>query len=206
MANQTIEGFTIPKKKSFQNVYQFKITLIDTNPPVWRRILIPENATFYELHLAIQNSMGWTDSHLHAFEIPEKGSIRIECPYAVEELEEEPEYVTTEMEISKFLTEERQKAEYIYDFGDNWRHEVLLEQVRPKLQYPVCVAGERARPPEDCGGLGGYAECVELAKSQNKDDNPDLAAWLGDWKPEDFNVCKVKFEHPRLRFLKSMED
>src|SRR3989338_8647192 len=103
--------FTIPFKRPYKNVYQFIITLLGTKPPVWRRILIPESYTFYDLHVAIQNAMGWTDSHLHCFEKRESGKKRysspllvIDCTYATEEYDREmPTSYDTETPINHKL-------------------------------------------------------------------------------------------------------
>ena len=90
-------SFTSPSKRPFKTVFQFKITLIGAEPPVWRRLQVPAYYTFYDLHVAIQNAMGWTDSHLHAYEIQGKRKVRIESPYAVEDLHEKPYGFTTEI-------------------------------------------------------------------------------------------------------------
>ena len=104
------EGFevslTTPRKRPFKTVFQFKITLIGAEPPIWRRILVPGSYTFYDQHVAIQNAMGWTDSHLHAYEIPGKRPARIESPYAIEDLHEKPDAFTTEARIPSFLKKE----------------------------------------------------------------------------------------------------
>jgi len=127
--------FSIPQKRSFKRIFQFKITLLDTKPPAWRRIQVPESYTFYDLHVAIQNAMGWTDSHLHCFEKRKPGartwehSVRVDSPYGAGEFEEEenPLY-TTETPIAKFFKKAKDKMIYVYDFGDGWQHEVILEK------------------------------------------------------------------------------
>ncbi len=206
-------SFTIPRKRPFKTVFQFKITLIDTEPPVWRRIQVPGSYTFYDLHVAIQNAMGWTDSHLHAYEIGGKRKVRIESPYAVEDLDEKPYGFTPETMLDKFFKKENDSAIYVYDFGDDWRHEVLLEDIQLKkagIKYPACLDGQRACPPEDCGGIGGYAGCVQAVTRKTILDEDDealaLLTWLDGWTPERFNPKDVVFENPTRRFLDSFKE
>lgn len=203
--------FTIPKKRPFSNVYQLKITLCDTKPAVWRRILVPESYTFYDLHVAIQNAMGWTDSHLHCFEKRDFGNKRynrpllvIDCPYSVEEFKRElPTLYVTETPITHILKEEKDNIIYVYDFGDNWEHDVVLEKIYAKessKKYPICLDGALACPPEDCGSTPGYYQCIQTLKD-NKD--KELLEWMGDWDPQRFDPKNVVFENPRKRFLQS---
>lgn len=213
MAEGSGISITTPRKRPFKTVFQFKITLIGAEPPVWRRIQVPGSYTFYDLHVAIQNAMGWTDSHLHAYKIPGEHPARIESPYAIEDLHEEPDAFTTQALISSFIKKENDTAVYEYDFGDGWHHEVLLERILPKtpgVKYPVCLDGGRACPPEDCGGLGGYDTCVKLATGKavfnEDDDSRSLLVWLDGWQPEKFNPKDVVFENPRTRFLASFEE
>ncbi|PIU20511.1 MAG: hypothetical protein COT18_01965 [Elusimicrobia bacterium CG08_land_8_20_14_0_20_59_10] len=200
-------------RRPFETVFQFKITLLGTEPPVWRRIQVPGSYTFYDLHVALQNAMGWTDSHLHAFETAGARRVRIESPYAAEDIYEEINDFTTEAALAKYLQREGDAAVYEYDFGDGWRHEVTLEKILPKapgITYPVCLDGRLACPPEDCGGPGGYADCLKLAAgkrpNEEEEENRRLKTWLGDWRPEEFDPGAVVFEDPRTRFLETMED
>lgn len=203
--------FTTPHKEPFKTVFQFKITLIGLEPPIWRRIQVPCYYTFYDLHVAIQNAMGWTDSHLHAFEIEKKRPVRIESPYAVDELFEEAEGFTPNIPLARFFVKEKDTAIYEYDFGDGWRHKVFLEDIvlrKAGVKYPVCLDGQRACPPEDCGGGDGYQACVDMAAGKHcfadDADAQQLKVWLGDWRPERFNAGEVAFESPRKRFLDTM--
>lgn len=98
MNNKREMLLTLPVRRPFKNVYQFKITLVETNPPVWRRIQVPESFSFYDLHVAIQDAMGWLDYHLHMFEIEGAGKggkrVRIDCPFGDIEFEPEDYYLT----------------------------------------------------------------------------------------------------------------
>jgi len=148
--------------------------------------------------------MGWTDSHLHVFEVGRPKGFRIECPFAEPELGEEIRHWTTELKLKRVFKERGISVAYRYDLGDDWLHEVLLEDnfPRPKGKaFPICVAGERSCPPEDCGGVEGYAECLESLHRQDPED--ERLVWLGDWRPDGYEPEDVVFEQPRTRFLQS---
>ncbi len=197
---------TWPRRRPYQFVLQFKITLLETDPPVWRMIQVPDYYTFYDLHVALQDAMGWLDSHLHDFKIqPLRRAcldIRIESPFALDDLEEAAHLLTTEAAVADFIQEPGDRALYTYDYGDDWRHEVLFEGTYPKepgKKYPACLAGELAGPPEDCGGIPGYYDCIEALK--NRDNSEGMLDWLGRWRPDRFDPAKIKFWSP-LRRLK----
>lgn len=202
--------FSIPRKRPFKNVFQFKITLLDTKPAVWRRVVVPGSYTFYDLHVAIQNAMGWTDSHLHCFEKRDSKvnrweySIKVDCPYAAEEFRQEENTVyTTETPIKKFFKKAKDSMVYIYDFGDGWEHEVILEKIFPKeikVKYPVCLDGKLACPLDNCGSIPGYYACIQTFKDRK---DKELLEWMGDWNPEYFVPQDVIFEDTRKRFLES---
>jgi len=167
---------------------------------------VPESYTFYDLHVAIQDAMGWLDSHLHDFKIhPRRRAcldIRIESPFALDELEEAAPLLTTEVAVADFIQEPGDRALYTYDYGDDWRHDVFFEGTYPKesgKKYPVCLAGELAGPPEDCGGIPGYYDCIKALK--NRDNSEGTLDWLGRWRPDRFDPKKIKFWSP-LRRLK----
>ena len=140
-------------------LYQFKITLLDIKPAIWRRIQVPD-CTLVDLHEYIQAAFGWENYHLHQFDID---GVRYGQPAPDGDdfgMDFEDE---TDVLLSKLLPKSGRKSPWIYeyDFGDGWRHEVLFEgfpPVDPKAKYPLCLEGERACPPEDCGGPWGYAD------------------------------------------------
>jgi hypothetical protein len=201
---------TWPRRRPYQFVLQFKIRLLETDPPVWRRIQVPEYYTFYDLHVAIQDAMGWLDCHLHDFKIrPRRRAcidVRIESPFALGDLEEEAPILTTEVAAADFLQEPGDRALYAYDYGDGWLHDVLFEGRYPRepgKKYPICLAGELAGPPEDCGGIPGYYDCVRAVKE--RDDSEGRLTWLGRWKPDRFDPAKVKFWSPLRRLKIALE-
>jgi len=197
-------SITLPRRRPFKYVYQFKISLCGTRPPIWRQLQVPESYTFYDLHVAIQDAMGWLDYHLHMFEVEDtetKGAyVRIESPFTDPDCEEERLILTTEVPIHSFFKVPKDRALYTYDYGDGWQLDVILERVLPRESnktYPVCLAGELAGPPEDCGGIPGYYRCVKAVK--NKGNSEGLLTWLGSWKPDNFNPQRVRFDNPRSR-------
>jgi hypothetical protein len=201
---------TWPRKKPFKCVLQFKITLNETDPPIWRRIQVPDYYTFYDLHVAIQDAMGWRDCHLHDFAVHPKRkysmNIRIECPFAIDEIEEKAPILTTEVPVLDFIQEPEDGALYTYDYGDDWQHDVILEGIFPKEpagKYPICLDGELAGPPEDCGGVPGYYDCIRALKE--RDNSEGLLDWLGRWKPDRFDSKKIKFWSPRTRLRIAMK-
>src|SRR5512145_305250 len=142
-------------------VYQFRVGLREIVPPIWRLIEVPARYSFWDLHVAIQDAMGWTDSHLHAFRFAPRGAegVQIGIPEDDSFEDDEPILPGWEHPIREFFASVGDTAEYEYDFGDSWEHDVRLEAVLPRIKgqkYPRCVSGERACPPEDCGGVVGY--------------------------------------------------
>jgi len=177
-----------------ERLYQFRITLLDTRPSVWRRIQV-KDGTLDKLHEHIQTAMGWTNSHLHDFKIGDKD---YGDPLLLEENFVEFDYGdSTTTKLSDILprTGKRFKFEYKYDFGDNWRHEVLFEgclRAERGKRYPVCVEGARACPPEDVGGTWGYAELIEAITDPENEDRDGLLAWAGgSFDPEAFDAAKA---------------
>lgn len=194
-------------RKKFNNIYQFKITLKFIKPPIWRRIQVPETYTFWDLHVAIQDAMGWTDSHLHEFEIkyPLTGEkVYIGTPHEDWDFYGRIVIPENEQKICDWFTKENRVAEYIYDFGDNWRHEVKFEKVLPRdsnIKYPVCIGGKRACPPEDCGGVWRYMEFLKAIKNPNHERHKELLEWIGGkFDPEYFAPNEVIFDDPTERW------
>jgi hypothetical protein len=217
-----IQSLTVPRRRPCKKVYQFKLTLLGTDPPVWRRIQVPESYTFYDLHVAIQDVMAWMDYHLHHFEIPIKGQkrtrVHIECPWFTPWEMEDDWLVTTEVPIKEYLENPSDWAIYRYDYGDGWEINAILEKILPKrknIAYPVCIDGELAAPPEDCGGIPGYYQCIKtfeaaddldrLPDTEETEEIVEHLVWLSGWNPYLFNLQKIDFDSPRDRFKKSLK-
>jgi hypothetical protein len=194
--------------KKFDNVYQFRIELRGIKPPVWRKIIVPGSYTFWDLHVAIQDAMGWTDTHLHEFVIknPKTGrKINIGIP---DEDCLSKVYQGWKKKIADFFSPQNPKADYTYDFGDNWKHVITLEEILPRekdVRYPRCVDGERACPPEDCGGSHGYENFLAIIMNPAHEEHESMLEWAGgEFHPEHFAFAEVLFDDPAKR-LKNLD-
>lgn len=187
-----------PRKLSTnQSIYQLKITLKDFRPPIWRRVQVASETTLGKLHRIIQLAMGWTNSHLHAFLIQ-----------GVEYGQPMPEYdfdVRNErtVKLSRIVTGEKFKFLYTYDMGDSWEHEILVEKVlptEPQTRYPICLTGKRACPPEDCGGVWGYAEFLEAIQEPDHPEHESMLEWVGGaFDPDAFTLDEVNQQLKQIR-------
>jgi hypothetical protein len=192
-------------KRKFERVFQFKITLKGLRPEVWRRIQVPESYTFWDLHVAIQDVFGWLDYHLHEFELmnPESGEIAAIGIPEDEDLFDRKVLPGWKQKMADWFSGSYRSALYTYDFGDNWEHLVKLEKILPrgaKKKYPCCVAGKRACPPEDCGGIWGYRDFLKVLKNPEHEEYEDLLVWAGGkFDPEYFDPEKVRFMDPLKR-------
>lgn len=171
---------------------QFKVTLKYIRPPIWRRIVLPDNFTLGQLHDVIQVTMGWYNCHMHAFRF---GDVHYTSQQASEmgEMDMENEDAVF---LSRVVKRPKQKFRYEYDFGDGWEHEIVVEKILPidsQAKHPVCLAGARACPPEDCGSFPGYCDMLEALKAPKKTkEQRELLEWLGDgYDPERFDLEAV---------------
>lgn len=179
-----------PRAKPGPNtIYQFKITLVGSKPPIWRRIQVAD-CTLDKLHEHIQTAMGWTNSHLHHFRLGEQ---LYGDPLLMEENMEEMNYRdSTRTKISKIVPKagNRFSFTYEYDFGDGWEHEVLFEgwpKKEPGTEYPLCLEGARACPPEDVGGIDGFHEFLEARDDPTHEEHEDVIEWGGNFDAEKFD-------------------
>ena len=173
-------------------VLQVKISLLGmSDPPVWRRLLLPAHIRLDRLHGVIQAAMGWEDDHMHVFMDGARRYGLADC-----ELGQRDERKVT---LGQLLKRARQRIRYTYDFGDDWEHEILLEGVltaEPDVHYPVCVAGKGACPPEDCGGVWGYADLRDALADPAHERHEEMLEWLGlqtaaEFAPTRFEVEEV---------------
>jgi hypothetical protein len=165
---------------------QFKITLKRSDPKIWRRFHIDDSLTFYDLHLVIQNLMGWTNSHLYEF-VYERNST-IGDP---ELLDRDDVADAKDVKLSAIFDKPKMQIQYEYDFGDSWNHELVLEKIadkNPEQIYPVCLAGELNCSPEDCGGIHGFYQNLEILKNKKHPEYHDTKEWMGDYDPLDFDL------------------
>ena len=179
-------------------VYRFRIQLDGIAPPIWRTIEVPETYTFWDLHVAVQDAMGWQDYHLHEFQMRgprEGGEVIVGLPND-DDWDDRDSRLGWETKIIDYFTLDNRTARYLYDFGDDWEHTIELEAILPSARaetYPRCVDGSRACPPEDCGGVGGYDEICS-------DGDEELREYYADFDPDEFDAAEVRFDDPRERW------
>lgn len=176
-----------------KTLYQFKITLKDSKPPIWRRIQV-KDGTLDKLHEHIQTAMGWMNSHLHQFTINGQS---YGDPELLDDGFNDNECIdSTRTKISQIVPASGKpfKFLYEYDFGDSWLHEIFFEGCPPpekRKKYPLCVEGARACPPEDVGGIGAYYGFLEALADPTHEDHEQFLEWSGPFDPMDFDVAEA---------------
>ncbi|MET0636655.1 MAG: plasmid pRiA4b ORF-3 family protein [Chitinophagaceae bacterium] len=171
----------------------FKVTLRDSDPAIWRRILIPEGFNFYQLHIALQAAFGWENYHL--FEFTKTRSFGIDSIGIPDD--ENNARDARKVSLKKIFKKIGDSYGYIYDFGDYWQHDIELEAITTEeVHTAVCVEGENECPPEDCGGVHGYLEMIQTFKTGTAAEKKDFQDWLGlspkkDWDPGYYNQREV---------------
>ena len=187
-----------PSRRQSISTLQLKIDLLDIDPPIWRRILVPASFALPALHRVFQEVMGWEDSHLHAFEIKNRHYV---MP-GVDEFGDFPDDLIEDGVKIAELLDVGDSFVYEYDYGDNWQHLVVLEAVSsagPALVRAVCLGGERACPPEDVGGISGYAYFLDAVGDPAHEEHDEYLVWVGgSFDPEAFNVAEVNARLQRL--------
>ncbi len=185
------------RKADAHRIYQLKITLQRIRPPIWRRIQVPSDITLPRLHDVLQIVMGWSDYHLHVFKI---GGTEYGMP--------DPEYCADianerRVKLGHVVRWEQVQFLYEYDFGDSWEHQILVEKIlysQPNRHSPVCLTGRRACPPEDCGGVWGYAELLEALADPDHPEHDSMREWAGgDVDPAAFDLEAVNVALSRIR-------
>ncbi len=157
-------------------VHQLTISLAGSEPPIWRRILVPGNITLERLHHVLQSVMGWQNCHLHSFEIGERTYGNDFGESWGRKIYDEQAARLNELVLpgTSFV--------YLYDFGDNWEHDIEVGEItvaEPDGLYPVCVDGDGACPPEDCGGIWGYRDLLEILADPEHEEHASMTEWLG---------------------------
>lgn len=192
----------MPKAKSSREhwvppprfIYQLRVALRYIKPPIWRRVLVPDNWLLGDLHPVLVATMGWGGYHLHAFRFgggfnPTEYSTHqmvVECGPRI--LDED------QVLLGSLIRRKGQTFSYEYDFGDSWQHEVKVEKILPYdpgMALPVCLAGARACPPEDCGGFPGYTNVLRVLKNAETEEDNDLRDWVSPYDPEHFDLEAV---------------
>ena len=184
-----------------ERFYLLRIQLLDIRPEIWRRFVVPANITLDRLHDIIQIVMDWTDSHLHEFTIGKKRYT--EYP------ESEDVLACGKYRLGDLIKQKGRTFSYLYDFGDSWEHEIVIEESRysnPKLRTELaCLEGERACPPEDVGGMPGYFEFCNALKDPKHEEHESYMEWSGgDFDSEWFDADSVNWE--LMKYLRWSRD
>jgi Plasmid pRiA4b ORF-3-like protein len=189
--------------KSAPPIYQLKVELLGSEPPIWRRLQVPGTANLGWLHAVLQTAMGWTNSHLHHFLT---GKARYSDPRHNEDLGfgDEPDRDENTALLSGIAPKKGAKFNYEYDFGDSWQHEITAERILPPgsgfAASAHCLGGARACPPEDCGGIWGYANLLEVLGNLKHPEHKSMKEWLGG--PFDAEMFDTAHINTWLRKLK----
>ncbi len=171
-----------------KKIYQLQIVLKGAKPKIWRRILVSSDTLLVDMHRIIQTTMGWTNSHLHRFfdGVDDYAPVEFGIEYSKN---------SRTKKLNSILKNEKDYLFYEYDFGDGWEHNIILEKILAadkQLQIPSCIAGKRNGPPEDCGGIWGYSDMLEVLKQPNHEEYKDFVEWLGgEFDPEYFDKSEV---------------
>lgn len=184
------------KSSSRERIYQLKITLKRSKPPIWRRVQTPADTTLATVHGIIQVAMNWYNCHLHEFHVGRKliGDPEQLCGW---DMGPEPDVIDeAEVTLADLGLREGRQFAYVYDFGDDWEHEVKLEKVLepdPDVCYPICIKAVRAAPPEDAGGMRGYYAILEALADPEHPEHETYFEWLGGgkWDPESVDLGQI---------------
>ena len=183
-------------------IIQLKITLDETEPPIWRRVLVDKQTTFFELHHIIQIAMGWENCHLYEFNF---NNYRIGDP--------DEEFVdfgfgrdklldASDVTLGSLITDTKEKFSYEYDFGDGWRHNIAVEKFlfrNNMISCPTCIDGQLNCPPEDCGGVLEFYDLLDIIANKQNPERKDMLVWLGgSYDPEYFDKDEVNKELKKI--------
>jgi len=172
-----------------ETIYRFKITLRGTKPPIWRRIET-HDATIEQLHELIQIGMGWMNSHMHEFNLG--GTRYTHSDFLQDQFDDLGAENYEELSITDWIARhgKKLKMKYMYDYGDSWEHDVVLEGIfpsEPDVEYPRCVTGKLACPPEDVGGVWGFYDFIEAITDPKHERHQELLEWCGPFDPNEFD-------------------
>ncbi|MFZ5552888.1 MAG: plasmid pRiA4b ORF-3 family protein [Bacteroidota bacterium] len=183
-------------------IIQLKIKLRGSEPEIWRRIQVDYDTSFFDLHHIIQITMGWQNYHLYEFRFEN---------YRVSEPDEEMDgiypdlqYLDPRNEVGPCLGKVGVTCEYEYDFGDGWKHDIVVEKIinaDAKTKYLACIGGELRCPPEDCGGIHGFYHTLRVLADKSDPEHKEMKTWVGkNYDPEKFDIESVN------RKLKSLDN
>jgi len=180
-----------------RQVYQCKVILAGSRPRVWRKFHVPKDYTLHKLHKVLQIVMGWEEYHLYEFQV-DRTSYGEPHPDYGNKMKD-----SRSIKISQ-VANRTTKFKYIYDFGDGWQHEVLIQKIltmQHDVRYPVCLGGANACPPEDCGGMGGYGSFLRAIRNPAHKEHERMLDWIGgEFDPTTFDLERVNARLKRMKF------
>jgi hypothetical protein len=182
---------------TFDEIATVRIELRDTDPPIWRQVEVPTSITLKVLHNVVQAAMGWFDCHLWEFTVDRQ---RYGPPMG-QDWGTQPRRDAAKVRLRDVLRPRRTTIDYLYDFGDGWEHRLTVTKVRqgePGIGYPRYVAGERNAPPEDCGGIPGFYEQLDILADPQHPDHEEVAEWFDDYDPEALDELVIKIALGRI--------
>lgn len=195
--------------KAAPAMYQLKVVLLGSEPPIWRQLRVPASARLDWLHAVLQVALGWTNSHLHHFLTADA---RYSDPRMGEDMGfgEDPDRDETKTTLAQIAPAKGDAFGYEYDFGDSWEHEITVEKLLPAkpatATTALCLDGARACPPEDCGGVWGYAELLKTLKNKKHPDHKHMKEWIGGkFDAAAFDVKKTNLWLAKLKWPRVTE-
>jgi hypothetical protein len=194
--NLNMEVTVTHKNKKSKLLYQIKVTLVGSKPPIWRRLIVKNNIKLDQLHTVLQVAMGWFNCHLHQYRV---GSSYIGIPdpdFDMDVVDERKVY------LQDIITNPNDSFVYEYDFGDGWEHKIVLEKIVPldSSESTVVIKGKKACPPEDCGGIWGYSDFLDAIQDPKHEEHESMIEWVGgEFDPDEFDM---KFINKNLKDLK----
>lgn len=183
--------------KESKSLYQIKVTLVGSKPPIWRRLIVKDNTRLDQLHSVLQVAMGWFNSHLHQYRV---GNSYIGIPDQDIDIDVTDEQMVYLQDI---ISNVKDNFVYEYDFGDGWEHKIVLEKKLPldSSESPVVIKGKKACPPEDCGGIWGYSDFLAAIQDPKHEEHEEMLEWVGgEFDPDEFDMNFINKKLNELKF------
>ena len=183
---------------SLHEIATLRIELLDTEPLIWRQVEVPTSITLKALHDIVQAAMGWHNQHLWELRL---GRQRYGQPIPGDDWGGPPTLKADKVRLREVLEPRKTVLDYTYDFGDSWEHRLTFTEVRsgdPEMEYPRYIAGERAAPPEDCGGIPGFYAALEVLADHKHPDHADIVDWFDGYDPDSIDELALKIALSRI--------
>ena len=183
---------------SLNQIATLRIELIDTDPVIWRQVEVPTSITLKVLHDVVQAAMGWYNQHLWELR---QGKQRCGRPIPGDVRSRSPTLKADKVRLREILGGRKTVLDYTYDFGDSWEHRLTLTDIRPGdpgVEYPRYIVGERAAPPEDCGGIPGFYAALDILADPNHPDHAEIADWFDEYDPDTIDELVLNIALSRI--------